>query len=125
MIRKLTPMLVMTNAEIDSFLRYGLHSLTCRKRQSQGSPSNERRKGNFRVTHATGYIEVYPAKFCELPLKYVNEFLKFAKSHCNGNQQNSLLAMLEETKQQVRDSVRAERIGKIIQRIKTQRWEAC
>ena len=124
MIHNLAPMLMLTNAEIDSFLQYGLHSLTCRKRQSQGSPSDERRKGIFRVTHATGYIEIQTAKFYKLPQKNISEFLKFAKAHCDSNQQNRLIAMLEDVKQQTRDNDYAERIGKIIQRVKKQKWEA-
>ena len=124
MIHNLAPMLRMTNAEIDSFLQYGLHNLTRRKQQSQVIQSAEQRKGVFRVTHATGYIEIHATKFCKLPQKNVNEFLKFAKAHCDSNQQNRLIAMLEDVKQQTRDYDYAVRIGKIIQRIKKQKWGA-
>ena len=123
MIHNLAPMLMLTNAEIDSFLRYGLHKLT-RRKQSQGIQSAEQRKGVFRVTHATGYIEIHATKFCKLPQKNISEFLKFAKAHCDSNQQNRLIAMLEDVKQQTRDNDYAERIGKIIQRVKKQKWEA-
>ena len=78
---------------------------------------------NYQTEHGRGSIRVYVSKFfSDATQTNANKLLKLAKANCTEAQRITLIADLEEAKQEQYWKTKRDRIEKYIQKIKTQKW---